>query len=319
MKQAIFTLILSLIFAFPGTSSAKELLDRIVAVVNDDVITQSELDRQLAPIYQSYKQQYKGNKFFTEMGKARRKVLNQMIEDRLVLQEAKAREVRVTQQEIDRKVDEFKRRFQTDADFERFLDRQGITMTKLRGKYRDILAIQKIQQYAVKSRVVVSPLEAKRYYEEHSDEFSSPESYSIRSITLRKKDSDEKNTDVKEKTATVRSQILNEEISFIEAAKKYSEDTHAVEGGDMGQMSRGEFIPHLEEAIFSLEPGKITKVLESDIGYHIFLLEGIQEAQVQDFETSKEAIEGYLYQQKNAENFKEWVERLRKDAYISIR
>ena len=102
MKHLIFTLIFSVFWTFcSSTASAKELLDRIVAVVNDDVITQSELDRQLAPIYQSYKKQFKGADFFKQMAKARAQILNQMIEDKLVLHEAKEKEVRVTGAEIE--------------------------------------------------------------------------------------------------------------------------------------------------------------------------------------------------------------------------
>jgi peptidyl-prolyl cis-trans isomerase SurA len=319
MKRIIFALILGLLVASPDTASAKELLDRIVAVVNDDVITQSELDRQLAPIYQSYKEQYKGNEFFTQMTDARGKVLNQMIEDRLVLQEAEEKEVRVTDQEIQRKVDEFKRRFKTDEDFKRFLDGQGITMSKIREKYRDMLAIQKIQDFVVKSRVVVSPLEARSYYEKNSDKFSAPESFSIYSITIRKDDAKDKNKKVQAKTVKIRKQIVSGEINFAAAAQEYSEDTHADEGGDMGVMSRGEFIPHLEDAIFSLQEGEMTEVLESDIGYHIFLLKQINPAATRSFDESEESIEGYLYQQKSAEKFEEWMGRLRKDAYVSIR
>lgn len=319
MKR-IFPLILTfLIVISVGSTSAaaKEMLDRIVAVVNDEVITQSELDRQLAPVYQSFKEQYKGAEFFTQMSKARVQILNQMVEDKLVLQEARKKNIQISKQDVDRKLAEFKERFKSVNDFQRFLDSQGVTLNKMKERYRDMLMIQRMHQIAVRSRVVVSPLEAKRYYEEHPDEFMTPKGYLMRSITIRK--ADDKRGALRNKLENLRKKIVNNEVEFEDAAVEHSEDTHADEGGNMDYISEGEFIPHLEEAMFKLNPGEVTPVLESEIGYHIFKMEDVREAEAPAFEDVKKKIEGMLYYQKSKKRFSEWVTQLREDAYISIR
>jgi len=322
MKQIV--LFLSFLLFLPAQPlQAREMIDRIVAVINDEVITQSELDRNLAPVYQEYKQRFTGQAFMRKMNEARMRVLNQMIEDKLVLQEAKLKEIQVTGQEIDRKVDEIKRRFNTQDDFQRYLDAQGITLRKLRKRYQEMLAIQKLQNMAVRSRVTVSPLEARRYYDENGDKFITPEAYLVNSITIRKKAPDSgfnRNDDqARKKIQGLRKRIVEGKVPFEEVAKENSEDTHAAEGGDMGFISKGEFIPHLEEAIFALKPSEISSVLESEIGYHLFLLRERRDKTEKTFEESKKMIERMLYNKKMQTRFDEWVNRLRRDAYISIR
>ncbi len=324
MKRSISLFIfLALLIIGPPVASGAELLDRIVAVVDDDVITQSELDRQLAPIYKAYKEQYKGAEFFTQMSKARMQVLNQMVEDKVVLAEAKRREIPVTDTEVQNKINEFKKRFRSTEDFQRFLDSQGITMTKLKSRYRDMIVIKKVQSYAVSSQVVVSPLEAKRYYEENPEKFKKPEAFWIRAITIRKKPGEKPKANrelpSKEKLTKLRNKILKGEGDFEEIARQNSEDTHAAEGGDMGPVLKDQLAPHLETAIFKLEPGKMTPVLETEIGFHVFKLERKEPEQKKSFEEAKKHIEAFLYQEKSRKRFAEWIKKLREDAYISIR
>jgi len=323
--RRIFTTFLALTFTFllMGRLEAAELLDKIVAVVNDDIVTQSELDRNLAPIFQEYKNRYQGEIFIEKMTKARAQILNQMIEDKLVLQEAKAKKVPVSEEELNRKLADFKRRFRTEKDFDLFLDSQGMTLTKLKDHYRDMIAIQKIQSAEVRSRVIVSPLEAKRYYDEHVKDFTSPESFHVLTITIRKHTQDDKTktqaVDPQQKLESLRSSVLHGTLSFSEAAQKNSEDTHAEEGGDMGFMSKGQFIPQLEEAIFKLKPGEVTPVLETEIGYHIFQLVEVQPEHTKSFDESRDQIENIIYSEKSRKRFEDWVAQLRKNAYISIR
>jgi parvulin-like peptidyl-prolyl isomerase len=322
MKRIFTTFLLLILSLCPiPRLHAAELLDKIVAVINDDIVTQSELDQNLAPVFQDYRARYQGEAFIENMTKARAQILNQMVEDKLVLQAAKAKKIPVGEEEVNRKVGDIKKRFRGEGDFQRFLDSQGITLTKLRQKYQDMLLMQKIQGAEVRSRVVVSPLEAKRYYDEHPDQFTMPEAFQVLSITLRKSgDKDAGKTDsIRKKLEDLKKKIDSGALSFQNAAKQYSEDTHAEEGGDMGFISKGEFIPQLEEAIFKLKQEEVTDVLESEIGFHIFKLTEYRQKLTKTFEESKQQIENLVYSEKARQRFQEWVSELRKKAYISIR
>jgi peptidyl-prolyl cis-trans isomerase SurA len=319
MKQ-FFTLF-GLLFLCVTPLHAAELLDKIVAVVGDEVITQSELERNLAPVFEEYKSRFQGAAFIEQMTKARASILSQMIEDKIVLQDAKKKKVRVSDEEIERKIVGIKKRFKTPEDFQRYLDSQGVTLTKLKERYRDMIAMQKLQHLEVRSKVVISPTEVQKYYEGHLDEFTSPEAFHIRAITIRKKrDLTGEGRDAK--LARQKLEGLHDRIakgaSFEEIAKQNSEDTYAAEGGDMGFMSKGQFIPQLEDEIFKLEPGAMTSVLESDIGFHIFKLEGHQMKRTKTFDEAKEYIEGMLYTKRSQERFQEWISRLKQETYIAI-
>ncbi len=324
MKR-IFTTFSALLFTLILTArpEAAELLDKIVAVVNDDIVTQSELDRNLAPVFHEYKSRYQGEVFIEKMTKARAQILNQMIEDKLVLQEAKAKNVPVSEEEVNRKLADFQKRFRAEKDMQLFLDSQGLTLTKLRDRYRDMIIIQKIQGAEVRSRVIVSPLEAKRHYDEHVKDFTSPEAFHVLTITIRKPAENEKTkaplVDHRGKLEELRSDIMKGTISFGDAAKQSSEDTHAEEGGDMGLLSKGQFIPQLEEAIFKLQPGEVTPVLETEIGYHIFKLIEKTPERVKSFDEARSSIEDIIYSEKSKTRFDEWMAQLRKNAYISVR
>jgi len=191
-------------------------------------------------------------------------------------------------------------------------------LTAMRDRYRDMIMIQKIQYLEVRSKVAVSPVETERFYRENPEKFVMPEAFHVSSITIRKKSARESEL-ARQKLLGLRKRIVEGGVPFDEVARQNSEDTHAAEGGDMGWISRGDFIPQLEEAIFRLKPKEVTPVLESDIGWHLFRLEEHRAKKTKTFEETKEQIEGYLYSEKSRKRFEEWVARLRKDAYISIR
>jgi len=135
MKQLIIAIAISLIL--PICFVCAETVDRIVAVVNDEPITQSELDSLLMPVYEQYKAAYGGEEFAVKINEARTNLLNQLIEDRLVAQEAEHLGVEVLEEEIDAQIDEIKKKFNDDNAFRTFLLQQGITMAKMRKRYKE--------------------------------------------------------------------------------------------------------------------------------------------------------------------------------------
>lgn len=300
----------------------KQLLDRIVAVVNDEAITQSELDLYLRPLYDEFKQQYEGSELMQKLSEARLKLLNQMIEDRLVFQEAKARQITVDETEIDTRVKEFKRQFSSEGEFERVLVAEGYNLTKLRERYQREIAIRKLHDLEIRSRVVISPLEIEKYYKDHKSEFAEEEKIKVRSITLRKStESIEKGlTDeaVKANIESIEKEIWNGE-SFEKLAREFSEDAHATEGGVVGWMKRGETLPKIDESLFGLAPGGISPVLETSMGYHLFKVEEKQASRVPSLEKVRDQIRGILYRKEAQRRFDEWMNELKRRAYISVR
>ncbi|HNV87232.1 MAG TPA: peptidylprolyl isomerase, partial [Candidatus Omnitrophota bacterium] len=282
---------------------------------------QSELDQLLAPVYGQYKKVYTGREFSLKMEEARQGLLNQLIEDKLVYQEAKRLGVEVSEEEINEKMDAFQARFKKE-DFDRLLQEQGLTLSKLRNRYREQIAIRKLHQHQVRSKVIVTPVEIEDYYKQHLDEFTEDEKIRVSTITIRKNEEalDAKGEDLKakEKAEEVRGKILAGG-NFEELARTYSQDTKAEAGGDLGFIGRGELIPSIDEVIFNLKIGDVSPVLTTEMGYHIFKVTERRERREKSLEEVRDMIEDFLIRKETRKRFNEWMQDLKKNAYISIR
>ena len=300
----------------------RQLVDRIAAVVNDEAITQSEVETYLRPLYQELEKQYQGEELTRQLNEVRLKLLNQMIEDRLVYQSAKAQGIIIDDSEIDEMVEESKGRFPTESEFENFLAQQGSNLNALREQFRRQIAIRKLQDMEIRSRVVVSPQEIEDYYANRRSEFAEEEGIKVRSITVRKSEEAVAKGIVDEaaraKIDSVRKQVLDGE-DFQKLAKQFSEDANAGEQGSMGWMKRGSLLPSIEEVLFSLPAGGISEVLETERGYHVFKVEEKRANRVPPFEEVRDKIRMILYQEEARNRFKEWMDQLKHRAYISIR
>ncbi|MBI4115455.1 MAG: peptidylprolyl isomerase [Candidatus Omnitrophica bacterium] len=300
----------------------KQLLDRVVAVVNDEAITQSELDLFLRPLYEEFKRQYKGEELRREFNEARLKLLNQMIEDRLVFQEAKTRGITIEDSETDKLLDEMRARFPSEEEFEKTLIEQGFTLTKLRENLKRQATVRRLHDMEIRAQVVVSPLEIEEYYKNHSSEFTEEEKIKVRSITIRKgEDAIAKGlTDeaAKKKLESIEGKIRSGK-KFEDLAQEFSEDARAKEGGMMGWVKRGEMLQEIEEALFGFKEGEISNVLETPMGYHLFKVEEKQIGRIAPLDEVRDKIRDVIFRQKAQKRFKEWMDELKAKAFITIR
>lgn len=299
---------------------AAEVVDRIVAVVNDEPITQDELDQFLGPLYEQYRKSFEGAELVDHLQEARRSLLNQLIEDRLVYQEAKRRGVVVDEWEIDDAVKDFEKQFESKEALEAFLTRQGMSVTKLRERYREQIAIRKLHQYEVRSRVVVSPQEVEAYFKDHAKEFGEPDQVRLLEICVKKDPEDAKPNPTKSpyERALAAVREVDGGGDFREVARARSEDSRAAEGGEMGWVKRGELVAAVEEKVFSLAPGQHSGIVEVPAGFHIFKVLEKKPGTVKPLEEVRSQVEGVLAGEKAQGRYKEWMERLKKNAFISV-
>jgi len=298
-----------------------ELVDRIVAVVNDEPVTQSELDALLIPIYEQYRSVYSGQEFVEKMNEARLNILNQLIEDRLIAQESKRLGVKVTEEEVSAQIEEVKRKFQSQDAFKAFLTQQGISLENLRKRYKEQIAIRKLHHFEVRQKVVVSPLEIEQYYESHLDDFTEKEKLKVKTIMIKKKEKKDDVSTIDEAQMMMEKIVaqLKEGAQFSELAKQYSEGMHAEEGGSLGFIKRGEMIVEFDDVLFDLSVGELSPILETDIGYHIFFVEAKQEKKVRSLSENKDEIQNIIFRTKSKERFEKWMKELKENAYISIK
>ncbi|MBU9889398.1 MAG: peptidylprolyl isomerase [Candidatus Omnitrophica bacterium] len=322
MKKAIG---IFLIF-FTGISIAQaapeELLDRVVAVVNDEVITQAELDAFLRPLYEDYSQQYTGDELASMVQDARQKLLNQLIEDKLVYQEAVKQQIMVTESDLDKEVQKFKQQLERPDELELILEREGMTLKDLREKLRKQAMVRELHDREIRSRVIVSPLEIENFYKENPEKFVIKDRVKVRSLTI-KKSQDARDKGIPDERAKMRIAELQRKLfegqDFERMVQGASEDGRAKQGGLGEWIDRGGMIESVDEAVFKTPIGELTGIVETPIGYHIFRVEDKESSRTRTLEETREQIAGYLFQQKSNERFQEWMQSLKRTAYISIR
>ncbi|MDP2911807.1 MAG: peptidylprolyl isomerase [Candidatus Omnitrophota bacterium] len=311
--------ILAIAFVLTGLPflAAAETINKFVAVVNDEVITQQDIDQLLAVMYAQYSQEFKGDELLQKMEQVKKDILNQVVEDKLVLSRAKELGIKVTESEIDERLDYIKKGFPSEEEFYKTLETQGVTMSNLKDRYRDQIMMKKLVDYEVRSRISVLPSDVSAYYEKHMSEFREGDKYKVKNILIKAKD------DVS--TELVKVEIydiykkLKEGWSFDELAKQYSQGPNAEKGGDMGYIEKGQMLEVLDNAIFKLKPGEFSEPVKSEIGYHVFKVEDINYGKQGSLEEAQKNIQMMLFQVKFKEKVSEWLAGLKEKAYISIK
>lgn len=303
-------------------SEEQQLVDRVAAVVNKDIITQSELDMIFRPIYEQIKKTYKGHNLQGELESLRLKLLNQLIEDRLVAQEAEKLGIEVTNEELEEEMAQFKKQFPNEEAFRKEMEGSGITQAEVEKRFKERIAISKLHQAIIRGSVIVSPSEAEQYFKEHPEDFFQKEQIELWCITLRKgEEAIRKGTmdeGVKRKAAGLIAE-LKKGKNFEELAQKHSEDANAAEKGYLGFMLHGSLIPNIDKVLFALAENSTSEILETEQAYHIFKVGKKRPASSTTFEEVRDQVNEILFRKKAHERFIGWMDDLKKRSFISIR
>ncbi|MFA6600116.1 MAG: SurA N-terminal domain-containing protein [Candidatus Omnitrophota bacterium] len=322
MKKVILLFLLVTALIPSAKAETGHLLDRVVAVVNGEVITESELDTYLQPLYEQLRAEYKGQQLAEKIQEARNQLLNQLIEDRLVFQEADKQGVKVEPTEIDTQLEQIKAQTPQDRDFEDLLRQQGLSLKELRERLRRQIMIRRLHDTEIRSKIVVSPAEMEEYYQAHQGEFVDQEMIKVRSITIKKSD-EAQEKGILDEVAMNQIRDLHKQAlagkDFGELAKAFSQDTKAKDGGLSDWIKHGEMIPEIDQIIFQTGAGNITEVIETPMGYHLFKIEEVRQAATHSYEEVRDFIQNLLFRKKFQEKFDEWLGELKRNAYISLR
>ncbi|MBU3911024.1 MAG: peptidylprolyl isomerase [Candidatus Omnitrophica bacterium] len=312
VKVTLFVLIITLPVYAEG-----QTVNKVAAVINDEVITQQDVGHLLAILYAQYVQEYKDDELIQKMEGAKKDILKQMIEDKLILSRAKELDIKVRDEEIKEKLLYIKNGFPSEEAFNDTLTTQGITVADLKNRYRDQILMKKIVDFEVRARVNVLPSEITEYYEKHREEFKMNEKRKVRHILIKAKD------EVTYELAKVEIERiyskLKEGQDFEDLARQYSQGPNKEQGGDMGYIQKGEMLPELEKTIFNLNPEELSMPMKSKIGCHIFKVEDIAHSGYVSLEDAQRDIKMLLFQQKMRKKLDEWLADLSSKAYIDIK
>lgn len=297
--------------------SYAEVVDKIVVIINDEIITQGDLDRILYPIYVQYRNLYSPEEVEGRMEAARHTVLRQLIQDKLLLSEAKRKKIEVTDDEVEERMDELKRRFQTEEEFKKAMSEENLILVQLEKQFRERIMIDKLIDMEIRRTVSISPSEIISYYESHKSQFKEPRKVKLRSILIRT--NEERSEEEAIRAAKQILKRLKKGGNFGLLAKEYSEGPYAASGGDMGWVKEGELMGRINDLVFTLDENEISGILKTNLGFHVFKVEEKVDAREMEFPAAKAHVERFLFNKKIEEKLGQWIEQLKNDAYIAFR
>ena len=291
----LFVFLLSTLYSLLSTFFATaEEANKIIAVVQDEIITQQELDYNLLPLFEQYKAVYQNEDLDKKLRKVKKDILEQMIENKLILQEAKRRGIKANEEEIEKEIAKAKKEFSSPEELAKVLKQENLSIQKLRERYEEQIMIRKtIQNYLVR-KINITPEEIPSYYEEHIDDWTQPQRVKIRMISIESKDK------------------AIDALNKLRAGGEFSD-------GEMKFVTKGEMVPQIDNVIFNLKIGELSGLVKTEVGYHIFKVEGKQQKEISGLAKVRDKIENILWQKKSTEEFSKWMRELRKDAYIEIK
>jgi len=298
-----------------------EYVDRIVAVVNDDIITLSELNEQAKPYTEQILARHlpaaqRQEMLFT----VRDKVLNGLIDQKLTDQEFKRADINVSDAEIDATIERIKdARFLTDEDLRHILEQQGLSMEAYRSQIKTQILRMKLINIEVKSKIVITQEDIAAYYKNHSDLYGGEKKYHLRNILLKPPvlANETEEEAFRKKMATI-VENLKRGASFEEMAREYSQSPLAADGGDLGAFELKALSPQIRDAVEKLKSGQFTDFLSTDQGYQLFYIEDITESPAKPLKEISGEIHEKLFNEIVDSKFQSWLKDLRKKSHIRI-
>jgi peptidyl-prolyl cis-trans isomerase SurA len=302
--------------AFPRPAAAQDVLDGIAAVVGNDVITFSQVRELVGPKEKSAREIYKGQELVEKIKEIRLAAINDLIDRQLILQEFKSKGFQIPDYFIDDRVATIvKEEFGGDrAAFIRTLAAQGFTLDKFREIERDKIIVQEMRRQAIKGTPAATDAQIADYYRKHVEDYTTAEQIKLRSITIRKSaENDSRLKMIKE----IREKIMGG-AEFGDLARMYSEDSYQEAFGDWGWIERRTLNESLAKAAFALKPGEVSQVIELGGSYYLLNVEAKKPATVKPLKELHDEIEKTLVQVERQKAQQEWVQKLRKKAFIKM-
>jgi parvulin-like peptidyl-prolyl isomerase len=342
-KHTVVSAVLSLALLSGGALYAK-VVDKTLAIVNGEAIMQSEFDKTVNPVIEQYKQSTPPAEQSPEKIKDfKQKLLDQMIDDKLLKQEAKKQKIRITKREVEEGIKQVKKRFNSDAEFQTELKKENLTLPEFEKRIEEQLMVMKLIEQEIKAKTrQPTDEEVRAFYDQVQQKMAG------KNLGLPPKDEEElaalakymsratseqvrarhilitvnKNATMAEKSEALKKikkiqQELKAGADFGDLAKKYSEDPgSASRGGDLGYFSKGDMVPEFEKVAFSMNVGQVSDPVLTDFGYHLIKVEEKRSGRKLSYDDVKNDLKELLYQKAAQQRYEEWIKGLRAGANI---
>lgn len=309
-------------FLFSGTAFCQvqgETFNRVVAVVNDDVITLFELNKKIKELTG------RNSKELRKMDEAafletRRKVIDYLIDERIAGEKIKELSIRVGDQEIDEAIERIKKNNQwTQKDLVEKLEKEGMAYDKFREKIKNDLSRMQLLNIEIRSKIIIREEEIQQYYDENREEFTVDGDYRIAAIFLSTPEGS--GADGKQRVMDLAKDLIKQiqgGADFSELARKYSQGPGAAEGGDLGYFKKKDMDRNLSEILDNLPEGGVSQPIVLDRGIQIIKMVEKRSGKEKGLDDMRDAIYNILYQKEVNKKYEIWMKEQRENTYTKI-
>jgi parvulin-like peptidyl-prolyl isomerase len=283
--------------------------DRIIAVVNGEAITQRDAEEYLNTLYIQLASQYDLETVSEKIREAQKDVVKNLIENQLIIQEAKQQNIEVDSSLVEQELEYIKSRFDSDEEFEQGMLGRGLSLADIKKKITDKILMREIIEREVRSHIFVHPREVTEYYRQNIEKFRIPEQIELDSIFIPFDESNDRARRIANKVVA----LLKTGEDFEVVQRQYS----ALKS--LGLVERASLKKEIQDALLALDTGDISSPIKTEDGFFILRIKTVFPERLQDLDKVQDAIYEFVFQKKFQERFAQWIDELKERAFIIIK
>ncbi len=306
LRRAALLVILPLMLP---VAARAEVTDRIVAIVNDEIVTLQEVERFVT--VEARSRYVSMNEYVRNV--ALRDKIDAFIEGALINQQARKLKIEVGEKEVEGSIENIrKQNLISDSELREQLRREKVEYKDFVEGIKRGIVRNRVLARAVAQEVAMSEERLRQYYDQHASDFVDEE-YRLQVIFVSRQKED----------AAERAREALKELDggkpFGEVAREFSDETSKDEDGDIGYAKKEDLMPELRDAVKLLAPGSYTRIVQTPYGYHILRLNETRRGDPVDFETVKDKVKEAFFQNESEKRYKAYVAKLKSSAYIEVK
>jgi peptidyl-prolyl cis-trans isomerase SurA len=314
MKKSTIRLVMIVFLLLGSRLVQAEDNNRIVAIVNNEIITFHELEKAKKG-FKLPEMEKEGQEEF------QKQLLFQLIDQKLIDLQIKRLGVKINPEEIDKAVARIKedQGIKSSEDFSKALIRQGLSEAEFRNKIKDQILRFRLISQEIGSKIIIPENLVREYYEKNKSKFQITEEVQLAHILLpfSEKTPPEERLKLKKTIEEIHDRLIKGE-DFEELARKFSRDASASQGGNLGTFVLEEIDPSLRNVIATLKPGEFSPVLQSADGWQIVKVIDFKGTKEFSYAEAKDRIQEQLFQEEVDKRFSQWLQKIKDRSYIQV-
>lgn len=286
-----------------------EVVDRIIAIVNDDIITLKDVERY---VHVEKQGKYTSVNEYLRNLELKEKI-DIFINDMLIKQQAKKLKIDISDREVEGIVENVKKQnLITETELREQLKKENITYKDFRDGIKMNILRSRVLARVISPEVKITDDDLKEYYDKHLNEFKEEE-YRLKQIFV----SGQRQDGAQRAMAAYK--LLSEGKPFEDVAAEWSDDPSAKTGADIGYVKKEDLMPQLKQSLSQVTPGSYTQVIQTPYGFNILKLVDVKKSGTLPFDAAKDAIRGKVVFDESEKRYKEYINKLRKSSYIEVK